>query len=121
MSNESRKRLWPDEDEWLDFFREYLCGRPELAEHVARIWFALFEHHNEGPEGVRNARFIINQALRLTYPFTRSYRLAYRHYLLSLSGQVKPEDEPNNLLKASIARAKASIAEARERKRKLKD
>jgi len=44
MANESRKRLWPDEDEWLDFFREYLCGHPELAEHVARIWFALLEH-----------------------------------------------------------------------------
>jgi len=72
----SRKRLWANEDEWLDTFREYLCGHPELAEHVARIWFALLEHHDQGPEGVRNARFIINQALRLTYPFTRSYRLA---------------------------------------------
>jgi hypothetical protein len=51
MANESRKRLWPDEDEWLDFFREYLCGHPELAEHVARIWFALIEHHDQGPEG----------------------------------------------------------------------
>src|SRR3984885_15386595 len=35
----------------------------------------------------------------LTYPFTRSYRLAYRHYLLSLTGYVKPEDEPEQLLK----------------------
>jgi hypothetical protein len=41
MAQESRKRLLPDEDEWLDFFREHLCGHPELAEHVARIWFAL--------------------------------------------------------------------------------
>jgi hypothetical protein len=55
----------------------------------------------------------------LTYPFTRSHWLAYRHYLLSLSGYVKPEDEPEHLLKASIARAKASIAEARKSKREL--
>jgi hypothetical protein len=116
MANESRKRLWPDEDEWLDFFREYLCGHPELGEHVARIWFALIEHLGQGPEGVRDARFILKQAMRLTYPFTRSYRLAYRHYLLSLTGQVKPEDEPEHLLKASIARAKAQIAEARKLK-----
>jgi hypothetical protein len=40
MENESRKRLWPDKDEWLDFFRENLCGRAELAEQIARIWFA---------------------------------------------------------------------------------
>ncbi|HEY6327845.1 MAG TPA: hypothetical protein VI756_00810 [Blastocatellia bacterium] len=77
MSDESRKNLWPDEDEWIDFFREHLCGHPELAEHVAHIWFALFEYLGQGPEGVRNARSILKQALRLTYPFTSSYRLAY--------------------------------------------
>ena len=66
MADESRKRLWPDEDEWLDTFREYLCGHPELAEHVARIWFALIEHLGQGQEGVRNARFILNQAPRST-------------------------------------------------------
>jgi hypothetical protein len=48
MANESRKRFWPDADEWLDFFREYLCGHPELGEHVTRIWFALLEHHSDG-------------------------------------------------------------------------
>jgi hypothetical protein len=50
MANESCKRLWPDEDEWLDFFREHLCGHPELAEQVARIWFALLEHNSQGPD-----------------------------------------------------------------------
>ena len=49
MANESRKKLWPDEDEWLDFFRWRLCGHPELAEHVARIWFALVEQLCEEP------------------------------------------------------------------------
>jgi hypothetical protein len=52
----------------------------------------------------------------LTYPVTRSYRLAYRHYLLSLTGYVKPADEPEHLLKASINRARASIAESRKRR-----
>jgi hypothetical protein len=32
---------WPDEDEWVDFFREYLCGHPELARicrpHLVRL------------------------------------------------------------------------------------
>jgi hypothetical protein len=121
MAKESRKQLWPDEDEWLDFFREHLCGHPELAEHVARIWYALLEHLGEGPEGIRDARLILKHALRLTYPFTSSYRLAYRHFRLSLSGCVKPADEPEQLLGASIARARASIAEAREATQELKD
>jgi hypothetical protein len=117
MDDNSKKRLWPDEDEWLDLFREHLRGHPELAEHVARIWFALLEHLARGPEGIRDARSILKQALRLTYPFTASYRLAYRHYKLSLSGCVKPADEPEALLGESIKRARAQILEERRPKK----
>ncbi|MGH9827758.1 MAG: hypothetical protein ACREDR_31440, partial [Blastocatellia bacterium] len=59
------------------------------------------------------ARLILKQALKLTYPFTSSYRLAYKHFRLSLSGLVKPADEPYELLRASIKRAQESIAEVR--------
>ena len=113
MEKNSTNPLWPDEDEWLDFFREHLCGHPELAEQVARIWYALLTHLGEGPEGVRDARLILKQALRLTYPFTSSYRLAYKHFKLSLSGRVKPADEPDELLRASIRRARESIANSK--------
>ncbi|MGH9760425.1 MAG: hypothetical protein ACREAC_06235, partial [Blastocatellia bacterium] len=112
MEKNSTKLLWPDEDEWLDFFREHLCGHPELAEQVARIWYTLLKHLGEGPEGVRNARLILKQALRLTYPFTSSYRLAYKHFRLSLSGGVKPADEPKVLLGESINRARETIAKS---------
>ena len=52
------------------------------------------------------------QALKLTYPFTSPYRLAYKHFKLSLSGRVKPADEPDELLRASIRRARESIADS---------
>ena len=65
MADESRKRLWPDEDEWLDTFREYLCGHPKLGEHVARIWFALIERLFREPCRTK-ARAILNQAPRST-------------------------------------------------------
>ena len=113
MANKSKKLLWPDEDDWLDTFREYLCGHPELAEHVAHIWFALLEHLSQGPDGIRAARLILKQALRLTYPFTSSYRLAYRHYKLLLSGRVDIAEQPSILLRDSIKRARAQIAELR--------
>ena len=109
MEKNSTKLLWPDEETWLGFFRDALCGDPERAEQVARIWYTLLEHLGEGPEGLRNARLILKQALRLTYPFTSSYRLAYRHFKLSLSGRVKPADEPNKLLGESTKRAREQI------------
>ena len=99
---------------WLGFFHEALCEDPDLAERVARIWYTLLEHLSEGPEGVRNARLILKEALRLTYPFTSSYRLAYKHFRLSLSGLVMPDDEPYKLLRASINRARESIAESKK-------
>ncbi|HKV42627.1 MAG TPA: hypothetical protein VJX67_25730 [Blastocatellia bacterium] len=114
MAKSSTKLLWPDEDEWLDLFREVFCEDPALAEHFARIWYALLEHLGQGPEGVRDARRILKQALRLIYPFTSSHRLAYRHYKLSLSGSVLPGDEPDQLLRESIKRARAQIADARK-------
>ncbi|MGH9829138.1 MAG: hypothetical protein ACREDR_38455, partial [Blastocatellia bacterium] len=52
------------------------------------------------------------QALKLTYPFTSSYRLAYKHFRLSLSGGVKPADEPKVLLGESINRARETIAKS---------
>ena len=113
MEKNSTLPLWPDEEVWLGFFRDALSEDPELAERVARIWYTLLEHLGDGPEGIRNARLILKQALKLTYPFTSSYRLAYRHFKLSLSGLVMPADEPGELLKASIKRARESIAESR--------
>ena len=79
MANESRKKLWPDEDEWPDFFRWRLCGHPELGEHVARIWFALLGGSFRKQGGPKHEQFWTRPRDQLspppTYPFTRSYRL----------------------------------------------
>ena len=114
MEKKEPKLLWPDEQDWLGLFHDILREDPRRAERFARIWYALIEHIDQGPEGVRDARCILKQALRLTYPFTSSCRLAYKHYKLSLSGQVKPADEPRQLLRESIKRARAQITEARK-------
>ncbi|MGH9764845.1 MAG: hypothetical protein ACREDR_23310 [Blastocatellia bacterium] len=114
MEKKEPKLLWPDEGDWLDLFHDILCEDPRRAERIARIWYTLIAHMDQGPQGVRDARFILKQALRLTYPFTSSCRLAYKHYKLSLSGQVKPADEPRQLLRESIKRARAQIATAQK-------
>lgn len=114
MAKGSGKPDWPDEHVWLSLFEPAFTDDPELAERIARVWYVLLESLAEGQEGILHARLILKEALELTYPFTRSYRLAYNHFRLSLSGQVDVADEPRQLLKASIKRARASIAAHRE-------
>jgi hypothetical protein len=59
------QKLWQDEDEWLDFFREDLCGHPEPAETITRIWFAPLGRLFQEPCRTK-AQAILNQAPRST-------------------------------------------------------
>jgi len=72
---------WPeDEDAGLDTFREHMGGHPEPTEQLARTWFALLEQVERNldggePDGLRDARRMLLQALRFTYPSTKSYEI----------------------------------------------
>jgi hypothetical protein len=59
----------------IDFLRvaRYMARYGEV---VARVWYVLLESLGDGAEGVRQARSILKEALKLTYPFTRSHTLA---------------------------------------------
>ena len=120
-SNRSAARFndWPDHVTWLNLYEAAFTDDPELAETISRVWYDLLESLADGPEGVNpeginKARSILKEALKLAYPFTQSYRLAFKHIRLSLSGQVDGADEPRQLLKASIKRARAQVLASRQ-------
>lgn len=113
MQNELTEPDWPTEEEWLDIFEPAFGPDPDRAEIAALVWNRLLNFIREGKRGNERAMEILDDALRLTYPFTASFQLAYQHWRLWLSsGEIPPAEEPETLLAHSIERARAAIVEA---------
>ncbi|HEX8068394.1 MAG TPA: hypothetical protein VF546_00485 [Pyrinomonadaceae bacterium] len=85
---------------------------PNTADHVARTLFVLKEAIDSGPEGAREARAAILANIESAYLHTAAHKAALRLYLLSLTGHLKPEDEPLQLINGAIERATARIERA---------
>ncbi len=70
--------------------------------------------------GAIEALDVLSAGIRAIYPYTEEYKLSLRLYLLYLTGDLKPENEPLQLLEGGINRGTAEIkrAIAVEQKRK---
>jgi hypothetical protein len=68
--------------------------------------FTLRKEINGGSAGVRRASEILSNGIDVLYLYTDSHRAALELYRLSLSGELKPPDEPVNLIHAAIERGK---------------
>ena len=77
---------------------------PKTAEYIARELFILKETIESGPDGVREASGAILANIEAAYLHTDAHRAAVRLYLLSLTGQLKPGDEPLQLINGAIER-----------------
>lgn len=117
MQDELIEPTWPNDEDWLDIFEPAFGDDPDRAEVAGLVWNRLLDFVKQGNTGSDRALEILDDALRLTYPFTASFRLAYQHWRLWLSsGEILPDDEPETLLSQSIERAKAAIAAAERAK-----
>jgi hypothetical protein len=77
---------------------------PRTAEYIARRLFVIREAIEGGAEGAREASEVILANIEAAYLHTDAHRAALRLYLLSLTGQLKPEDEPLRLINGAIER-----------------
>jgi hypothetical protein len=93
---------------------------PRTAEHIARTLFDIKEAIESGPEGVREASGAILTNIEAAYLHTEAHRAAVRLYLLSLTGQLKPEDEPLQLINGAIRRGESRVERARKGRAKGK-
>ncbi len=82
---------------------------PKTADFIARGLFILREAIESGPGGVEEASQVILANIEAAYLHTDAHRAALRLYVLSLTGQLKPEDEPVRLIKGAIERGTARI------------
>src|SRR5215207_10542672 len=77
---------------------------PVVAESISRELFVLREALESGPDGVREASEAILVNIEAAYLHTDAHRAALRLYLLYLTGQLKPGDEPLLLINGAIER-----------------
>jgi hypothetical protein len=87
---------------------------PATAESIARELFILKEAIDSGAGGAKEASETILVNIEAAYLHTEARRAALKLYLLYLTGQLKPEDEPVRLISGAIARGTAQRKIARK-------
>lgn len=62
----------------------------------------------------------MSDGIRLTYLYTEEHKLAFRLYMLHLTGHLKPQDEPLILLNGAVEKGVAEIERVRKKRGKGK-
>src|SRR2546423_14035051 len=105
---ENHQDLLIDEETWQ------AIHDPKTADFIARGLFILKEAIDSSPDGAREASDAILANIESAYLHTDAHRAALRLYLLSLTGHLKPQDEPLQLINGAIKRGVARIELARK-------
>ncbi len=108
MTIEDSQDLLIDEPTWQ------AINDPKTADFIARRLFVMREAIESGEEGVREASDAILANIEAAYLHTEAHRAAVKLYLLSLTGHLKPEDEPLQLINRAIERGVRQIQLARK-------
>jgi hypothetical protein len=115
------ENLLVDEESWTCFLEPAFHEHPNAAESLAEVLFAVKEALGRGPKGVMQASDTLMDGLSLIYLYTDHHKAACKLYLLSLTGYLKPSDEPRQLLSGAIERATVEIKRVAAAKRLSKD
>lgn len=101
-----KAELLADSQTWINILEPELCKDAAAVECLARLLFVIKKEINSGSEGVRRASKIISKGIEVTYLYTNAHQAALELYVLSLEGELKPEDEPLNLINAAMERSR---------------
>jgi hypothetical protein len=103
----SKDNLLADDETWLAILEPELCKDAAAVECLARLLFIIKKEINSGSAGVRRASKILSNGIEVLYLYTNAHKAAIELYVLSLEGDLKPQDEPLNLINAAIERGKS--------------
>jgi hypothetical protein len=104
-----------DHEDWTAILEPALCQDSAAVECLARLLFTIKEAIESGPDGVEQASRALLVGIESAYLYTDAHRAARKLYLLSLTGELKPQDEPLQLINEAIKR---SMIEGELRKKK---
>ncbi len=96
-----------DGEDWAAILEPTLCQDVAAVECLARLLFRIKRAIDSGPEGAIQASRALLDGIELLYLHTNAHRAAVRLYVLSLEGNLKPQDEPLNLINAALERGES--------------
>src|ERR1044072_1127796 len=102
VQNTSDRNLPADDETWAAILEPELCKDPAAVEILARLLLTLKKAIDSGPEGAMRASRTLLRGVELIYLYTEVHKAARKLYVLSLDGNLKPQDEPLNLLNATV-------------------
>ena len=122
VPDEEKEWKWLSDQVWLDLLEPMLSDDPALADRAAKLWHHLLVQIESGPEGVTNAAVCLENALRLTFPFTTTYQACTILFQESPSDDFPAKNDALEVLSEAIVRVKASLkrAESSHRKKQSK-
>jgi hypothetical protein len=106
-------------DDWAAILEPALCHDATAVEYLARLLFTIKKAIDNGPDGVEQASKALLAGIESAYLYTDAHKAALTLYLLSLTGQLKPQDEPLQLINEAIKRSTIE-GELRKKKRASK-
>ena len=109
--------LLADGEDWLMLLDPALC-KAVAAESLTHLLFRIKQAVESGPDGAQRASAALLVGIRSLYLHTAAHEAAVELYLLSLTGDLMPQDEPLQLLNAAIERGKARVEHVTPRSRK---
>jgi hypothetical protein len=109
--------LLADDEDWLTFLDPTFC-KAVAAESLTHLLFRIKQAVESGPDGAQQASAALLVGIRSLYLHTAAHEAAVELYLLSLTGDLAPQDEPLQLLNTAIERGKAKLERVTTRSKK---
>lgn len=100
----SDQNLLADDEVWAAVLEPELCKGSAAVEILARLLLTLKKAIDGGPEGAMRASNTLLCGIESIYLYTNTHKAALNLYVLSLEGNLKPEDEPLNLINTAVER-----------------
>jgi len=116
---------WLDDNVWLDLFNPAFHEDPSKADRAAKLWHRLLAEIESGPQGATRAAWCLENALRLTFPFTDTFRACRVLFEVSLGKSFPPNLDTMALLTEAMkqtrtALKRASRSQAKERRKRAR-
>lgn len=98
------EKLLADEETWTAILEPALCRNGAAVECLAHLLFTIKRAIDSGPAGAIQASKTLLNGIETIYLRTDAHKAALKLYMLSLEGNLPPEDEPLHILNAALER-----------------